>query len=140
MIILDTNVLSELMKRRPEPSVVAWCDSKAEGELVTTAITVMELHAGLEKLKPGARRSELAGKIDWVLDQHLNGRILNFDRKAAVATARFHQHVSALGTTIGLRDSQIAGIAISRRLRVATRNTSDFEGLDLIKLINPWSI
>ena len=76
MIILDTNVLSELMKRRPEPRVVAWCDDRPEGELVTTAITVMELLAGLEKLKPGARRSELADKIDWAINQALNDRIL----------------------------------------------------------------
>ena len=118
--------------------MVEWCNDRTDGELSTTAITVVELHGGLEKLKPGARRSELADKIDWALNQALNGRILNFDRKAAVATAQFHERVSALGTTIDLRDSQIAGIAISRRIRVATRNIRDFESLDLIKLIDPW--
>ena len=138
MIVLDTNVISELMNRRPNPKVVSWCDSQRHSQLVTTAITVMELHAGVERLKPGRRKSELMDFLIWTLDDLLEGRVLNFDRRAAVETARFFARCKAAGRSVETRDSQIAGIAIARRVPVATRNVTHFEDAG-IKIIDPWS-
>lgn len=125
------------MDRRPDAAVVSWANAQRRALLVTTAITVMELHAGVEKLKPGRRKSELDEMVVWALDQLLDGRIVNFDRKAAVATAICHARCRAEGRPIETRDMQIAGIAIARRIPVATRNVHHFVGLD-IKIINPW--
>lgn len=137
MIILDTNVISELMKTRPNAAVRAWADAQRRDQLVTTAITIMELTAGVAILRPGKRRDELAASIDWVIDDQLKGRVLNFDRRAAIAAAELYAARRTTGRTIDLRDTQIGGIAISRRIPVATRNTLHFEDLP-VKTINPW--
>ena len=138
MIILDTNVISELMNRKPDAAVLSWSDSQRRSQLVTTAITVMELHAGVERLKLGRRKSELKDLVDWALDELLEGRVLNFDRKAAVETAGFFGRCRAMGRAVETRDSQIAGIAIARRIPVATRNVTHFEDAG-IKVIDPWA-
>ena len=138
MIILDTNVISELMNRKPDSAVLTWADSQRRSQLVTTAITVMELHAGVERLKPGRRKSELKDLVVWTLDELLEGRVLNFDRKAAVETAGFFARCRATGRAVETRDSQIAGIAIARRIPVATRNVTHFEAAG-IKVVDPWS-
>lgn len=109
MIILDTNVISELMNRKPNTVVVSWSDSQRRSQLVTTAITVMELHAGVERLKPDRRKSELTDLLIWILDDLLEGRVLNFDRRAAVEAAKFIARCKSAGRTAETRDSQIAG-------------------------------
>jgi predicted nucleic acid-binding protein len=98
----------------------------------------MELRAGIERLHPGKRQRELAANVEWVLDELLRGRILSFDAKAAHSTAAWHARMRRQGRPIQLSDAQIAGIAISRRIPLATRDVSDFHGVD-IKLINPWA-
>ena len=87
MIILDTNVISELIKTTPNPVVRAWANGQKRDELVTTAVTVMELRAGIEKLLQSKRRQQLETDVSWALDDLLGGRVLNFDRKAAHAAA-----------------------------------------------------
>jgi len=98
----------------------------------------MELHAGIERLKSGRRKTELTYLLIGVLDELLGGRVLNFDRKAAVETARFFSRRKAAGRYVETRDGQIAGIAISRRTPIATRNISHFEEA-VTKIIDPWS-
>lgn len=138
MIILDTNVISELLLRVPDPVVTAWANRQAKDQLVTTAITAMELQAGVEKLLQSHRRTRLEVDISWALDDLLGGRVLNFDRKAASAAAAWHAHCRRMGRTVPTTDTQIAGIAISRRIPIATRDIRDFEDID-VKLINPWA-
>lgn len=137
MMILDTNVLSELMARRPRRDVLMWADAQRRGNLVTTSINVMELYAGLQLMGPSKRRIELASMIDWALDDLLAGRVMNFDRRAAIAAAALYAKRRAAGRAVELRDTQIAGIAVARRIPIATRNINHFADLDL-KLVNPW--
>lgn len=137
MIILDTNVVSELIKSAPDPTVRAWANGQPRETLLTTTITVMELHAGVEKLLQSRRRRKLESDIEWALDDLLGGRVLDFDRRAAVATAEWFGLCRRAGRSLQTTDMQIAGIAISRNIPIATRDVHDFERIS-VKLINPW--
>lgn len=137
-MILDTNVMSELMDRRPNPRVVAWCDAQRRDRLVTTSISVLELHTGFRLMRAGRRRSDLSRKVDWAIDEFLGGRVLSFDRRAAVVAAEIYASRRAAGRTIDLRDTMIAGISLSRRIPIATRNVAHFDDLD-VKTVDPWS-
>jgi predicted nucleic acid-binding protein len=98
----------------------------------------MELRAGIEKLLASRRRSDLDAALDRTLNEFFDHRILKFDLKAAYAAAEWQALRRRLGKTIPTTDAQIAGIAISRRIPIATRDAYDFEGLP-IKTINPWA-
>jgi predicted nucleic acid-binding protein len=135
VIIVDTNVISELMRDGVHPLVQAWAGRQRRGDLVTTAINVMELRAGIEKLLKSRRRAELDAALGRTLDEFFGGRVLKFDIKAAFATAEWHASRRRLGKAMQTADAQIAGIAISRR--IATRDVYDFEGLP-IRVISPW--
>ncbi len=138
MVILDTNVLSELMATRPSESVQAWANAQRRDQLVTTVITVMELYSGVNLMKPSRRRGELETLIERALDDLLGGRVLTFDRRAAIATAEWYATQRRSGSISDIRDTQIAGIALARRIPIATRNVDHFEGLG-VKVINPWA-
>ena len=137
MIILDTNVISELMRDGASPVVQAWARTQNRDSLVTTTINIMELRGGVEKLLASRRRRELDAALDRTFNEFFSGRILKFDIKAAYAAAEWQASRRRVGKTIPTTDAQIAGIAISRRIPIATRDAYDFEGLP-IKLINPW--
>lgn len=137
MIILDTNVISELINRGPDARVVAWADRQRRAQLLTTAITVLELLAGVEKLHSSRRRRQLESDIQWALDDLIGGRILNFDRRAAYETATWQAQRNRAGQTVNTSDAQIAGIALARNIPVATRDTDHFVGL-AVRVINPW--
>ena len=135
MIILDTNVVSELIRNAPDLGVRAWANTQARDSLVTTAITVMELRAGVEKLLQRRRRQKLEADIDWALNDRLGGHVLRYDRRAAFATAEWFGRCRRAGRSIQTIDMQIA---ISRKIPIATRDVQDFEHIG-VKLINPWS-
>jgi toxin FitB len=137
MIILDTNVVSELMRSTPHPAVRAWMNAQSRDSLLTTAITVMELQAGVEKLLQSRRRQELEADIEWALSDLVGNRVLSYDRKAAFATARWFGVCRRAGRTTETGDMQIAGIAISRNIPIATRDAYGFRDIS-VKLINPW--
>ena len=138
MIILDTNVVSELMRSTPHPAVRTWMNAQSRDSLVTTAITVMELRAGVEKLLQSRRRQELEADIEWALSDLVGNRVLSYDRKAAFATAGWFGVCRRAGRTIETGDMQIAGIAISRNIPIATRDAYGFRDIS-VKLINPWN-
>jgi len=96
----------------------------------------MELRAGVEKLLQSKRRQQLETDVSWALDDLLGGRALNFGRKAAYAAAAWHAHCRRMGRPVTTSDVQIAGIAISRRIPIATRDIRDFEDIG-VKLIDP---
>ncbi|MCX5170082.1 type II toxin-antitoxin system VapC family toxin [Streptomyces antibioticus] len=137
MIILDTNILSELVKPAPEQRVVEWLDSLAPDEVVTTAVTAAELWYGVRRLPDGKRKSELADGIDAMLFEDLGGRIEVFDAAAATRYADIVLVRESLGRPIAAADAQIAAICARHRATLATRNVKDFEDTG-VPLVNPW--
>lgn len=137
MIVLDTNVLSALMRTNPEPVVVEWLDRQPADSVWLTSITVFEARFGLALLPKGSRRSRLERAFDRVLTDDLSSRVLTFDELAAVTAAQLAAERQRAGRSVDLRDTLIAGIAQSRRATIATRNTRHFEGLD-VPVVNPW--
>ena len=137
MIVLDTNVVSELMRDRPQPAVLAWLDRQPVSTLFVTAITEAELRYGVAILPAGHRRELLAAEIESTLREDFAGRILPFDSAAARAYATIMADRRATGRPIGQSDCQIAAIARAREVPVATRDVTDFTGCG-IKVVNPW--
>lgn len=138
MIILDTNVLSELVKATPEQRVLDWLNSNEPSEVATTATTASELWYGVRRPPDGKRRSILATGIDAMLYEDLRGRIEVFDAAAAGRYADIVTSREQRGQPIGIADAQIAAICASRHATLATRNVKDFlhTGIDLI---DPWN-
>ncbi len=137
MIILDSNVLSELMRPRPEARVIAWLDCQPQTSIWTTSVTVLEMRFGLQVMPAGKRRDIYTQGFEELLDR-IDHQIASFDTEAA-------QHASILmasrklkGRPRELRDTMIAGIVLARHATLATRNISHFNDLSAI-LVNPWS-
>lgn len=137
MILLDTNVLSALMHREPEPAVVAWLDRQPAESVWTTSITVFEVGMGLEILAQGRRRRSLERAFTEALEEDLEHRVAVFDESAAEAAGRLAAERRRSGRPVEIRDVQIAGIATARKATLATRNLRHFEDLGL-KLVDPW--
>jgi hypothetical protein len=138
MIILDTNIVSALMRSEPEPAVVRWLDRQPAESLWLTSITVLEVLLGLARLPAGRRQRALQAAFAGLLEEDLGGRVLDFDRAAAAASARLAAAREAVGRPVDLRDTQIAGIALARRSAIATRNTRHFGDLS-IPVLDPWA-
>ena len=137
MIILDTNVVSELMRPQPSPSVVAWIARYPARELFTTSISEAEIFYGIKLLTPGKRRQELNLSADGVFSEDMKGRVLAFESDAARSFSEIAAHRRSLGRPISHADAQIAAIALSRGAKLATRNVDDFENCG-VTVINPW--
>ena len=139
MILLDTNVLSALMRREPEARVVEWLDAQPPESVWTTSITVFEIRFGLGLLADGRKRELLESAFAKAIDEDFEGRVAVFDRPAAEAAGEIAARGRRTGRPVDVRDIQIAGIARSRKAVVATRNRRHFEGLG-IEVIDPWSV
>lgn len=137
MIILDTNVLSELGKNVPSPVVVHWFASYPAEELYTTSITAAEISHGIHRVEDSTRRSKLETAMQAMLVQILRGRVLAFDHKAALHFGPIVAGRYRIGRPIEFADAAIAAIAKAHNSPVATRDP-DFEGLGL-EVINPWA-
>lgn len=136
-LLLDTNVLSELLRARPEPAVLAWMARQPAHVLHISAVTQAEMLSGAHLLPAGKRRTALLQALTALFDEDFSSRVWPFDSSAAepyaeVVTARFRG-----GRPISQFDAQIAAIARSRRAALVTRNTTDFEGCG-VTLIDPW--
>ena len=138
VIILDTNVLSALMRTNPDAVVVAWLDRQPADSVWLTSITVFEARFGLALLPKSRRRSGLERALDRVLTEDLSNRVIDFDSIAAATAAQLAADRQRAGRVADLRDTMIAGIAQARRATVATRNTRHFRGLD-VPVVDPWS-
>jgi predicted nucleic acid-binding protein len=138
MIILDTNVLSELMRPKPCPGVVAWVARQPAPELFTTSITEAEIFYGIELLTNGKRRERLLAAAEAMFAEDLAGHIFGFESDAARVFSKIAVHRRALGKPINHADAQIAAIAQVRGAKLATRNVANFEdcGLDVV---DPWN-
>jgi hypothetical protein len=137
LIVVDTNVISELTRRAPAPEVISWLDSLDAAEVATTAITAAELLCGVARLPDGRRKTELGEAVQGLLSDDFQGRILSFDESAASRYAEIVSHRERLGRRIGIADAQIAAICRATGAILATRNTDDFEEAG-IQLVNPW--
>ncbi|MGD0696123.1 MAG: type II toxin-antitoxin system VapC family toxin [Terriglobia bacterium] len=137
MIILDTNVLSELMKPAPSPRVAQWLGRFPPLGFFTTAVTQAEILYGLELLPKGKRRTSLQSAIEAMFAEEFAGRVLPFDSEAAQVFARIAFGRRVVGRPIAQSDAQIAAIANVRGAPIATRNTTDFDGCG-ITVLNPW--
>lgn len=137
MIILNTNVVSELMKPEPLARVTAWVGQQPAAELFTTSITEAEIFYGIELLAHGKRRNVLLETAEATFAEDFAGRIFAFDSHAARTFARLAAHARGRGHPRSQADTQIAAIALARGARLATHNVADFRdwGLDLI---DPW--
>lgn len=137
MIIIDTNVISELWKIAPAPNVLAWMDSQMVETLYLSAVTVAELRFGVATMPEGKRRAIYQDSLEREVLTAFAGRVLSFNLDAARAYADLMTHAKAAGRAIGTADGYIAATAAARGLAVATRDTSPFEAAGL-KVINPW--
>jgi toxin FitB len=137
VIILDTNVLSALMRTRPDAEVATWLDQQPPQSVWITAITVFEAYFGIAILAPGRRRQEIERAFVKVLHEDLEGRVLDFDRASAERAATLAAERQRVGRPVDFRDTQIAGIALARHGTLATRNTKHFEDLS-VPVVNPW--
>ena len=137
MILLDTNVLYELVRREPDERVVGWLDSLDTAEVATTAITAAELLYGVVHLPQGRRKQQLSQAIDELIEEDLDGRVEPFDVTAAAHYAALVSDRDTLGRPISVADAQIAAIARKLRATLATRNIDDFTDTG-VDLIDPW--
>jgi toxin FitB len=137
MIVLDTNIVSELLRPAPASSVEAWLAVRDGATVYFTAVGEAELRLGVAILPAGRRRTALAQAIDEMLEEDFRHRILPFDRAAARAYAAIAADRRAAGRPISQFDCQIAAIARAHEAALATRNTSDYEGCG-IEVIDPW--
>jgi predicted nucleic acid-binding protein len=137
VIVVDTNVLSALMRQMPELPVVEWLDRQAAESVWITSITLFEARFGLALLPKGRRRRTLEAAFDKLMVEDLEGRVLDFDRPAAEAAAMLAAKRQRDGQSIDMRDTQIAGIVLARRAKLATRNVRHFSDLN-VEVINPW--
>lgn len=139
MIVLDTNVISELWKKEPDPNVLAWIDAQIVETLYLSTITVAELRYGVATMPEGKRRSIYEERLEREVLPAFSGRILFFDLDASRAYAQLMAAARGTGKAIGKADGYIAATASARGLMVATRDTSPFEAAGL-QVINPWNM
>lgn len=138
MILLDTNIVSELLRLRPAPAVVAWIESLPSTSVFTTAVAQSEILYGIAILPAGQRRTSLGEAVRGIFEEDLGGRVLPFDGAAAEHYATIASARRATGKPISQRDAQIAAIGRSRGARLATRNIRDFVDCGL-ELVDPWN-
>jgi predicted nucleic acid-binding protein len=137
MILLDTNVVSELVRHAPEPDVSAWLAGYAPASIFLCAISEAELRVGVALLPHGKRRDALSEAVGILVERKFNGQILPFDSPAAVQFAEIVAARRRSGRPISVADAQIAAIARSRGAVIATRNVDDFAETG-IGVVNPW--
>ena len=137
MIILDTNVLSALMRQTPDTNVVAWLDRQPRTSIWTTSITALEVQFGLQIMPGGKRRSALVKKFEALLEA-IGHRVAPFDLEAAGQAGDLMAARHKKGRPGDLRDTMIAGIVLARHATLATRNSAHFADAS-ISLVDPWS-
>lgn len=137
MIILDTNVLSALMRDVPERKVVSWLDRQPQGSVWTTSITIIEIQAGLQLLPVAGEKAELSQQFERLLDS-IYHRIAVFGEEAARLSASLTISRQKKGQTADMRDTMIAGIVLAHHATLATRNVAHFSDITA-KVVNPWT-
>ena len=138
MIILDTNVLSALMRQSADRQVIDWLDKQPRSSIWTTSITILEIRFGLHILPLGKRRAALAQIFERVLTEKIEDRVASFDAASALQSADLMAMRQKKGRIGDLRDTMIAGIVLASHAKLATRNVSHFQELSF-SVIDPWA-
>jgi hypothetical protein len=138
MILLDTNVLSELMRPSPELKVLQWLDAQPAMDIWVSAVTVAEIRLGIEHLPDGKRKGLLSDLAERMFREDFSERCLSFDFSAAGKYASIVALRTRQGSPISVEDAQIAAITQANGLALATRNVKDFSAIEGLELINPW--
>lgn len=138
MILLDTNVLSEVVRNKPAPQVLAWMNGLHPSTVYVSRVTEAEMLLGVALLPAGKRRSALAEQVSGLFTAHFHPRCLPFDTRAASHYARIVSHRQSIGRPINTEDAQIAAITCSHGFRLATRNVTDFADIAGLDIVNPW--
>ncbi|MCE2724771.1 MAG: type II toxin-antitoxin system VapC family toxin [bacterium] len=138
MILLDTNVLSEVTRTKPAPQVLAWINDLRATTVYVSSVTEAELLLGVALLPAGKRRNTLAAQVGTLLTTFFPQRCLPFDSRAAAHYTQIVSHRQRIGRPISTEDAQIAAITISRGYQLATRNISDFANIEALSIVNPW--
>ena len=137
MIVLDTNVVSELARPGASQTVVDWVDAQDSWELVITAITAAEIRAGVALLPAGQRRRDIGARMEALIADTFAGHVLAFDADSSAYYADILATRTRMGAPISGLDAQIAAVCAQHDATCATRNTNDFKGIGL-NLVNPW--
>jgi toxin FitB len=137
LIVLDTNVVSEPLRPRPDEGVLAWLDAQAPETLFITSVSVAELLSGVAALPAGRRKRDLDQALHSQVLPLFAGRVLAFDEDAAAAFAGVHARALAAGNRMGFADAAIAAMVHTHAFTLATRNVKDFRGTG-VKVVNPW--
>jgi predicted nucleic acid-binding protein len=137
MIILDTNIVSEMMKESPDQAVADWFKNQDNDQLYITVLTVAEIKYGISLLPEGKRKETLDSDASYMFNSVFRSRILSFDYDAACHYPVVHQYRKAAGKTMTVMDAELAAICKSNNAALATRNTKDFTAIP-IRLINPF--
>ena len=138
MILLDTNVLSEFMRPQPSAAVVGWMDAQSPHTVFTSVISRAEIELGLRLMVSGKRQSGLSEAVQVMFERDLAGRCMPFDEQAALYYGELVAARRRAGRPITVEDAQIAAIALSHGMHLATRNTTDFELIEGLVVCNPW--
>ena len=138
MWLLDTNVVSELMKPLPNPAVLAWLDGQPATGLFSSVVTLAEIELGIALLPDGKRKVKLAAAASAVFEEDFAGAVLAFDPAAARRYAEIVSVRIRNGRPITSQDAEIAAIALASDLVLVTRNEKDFSGIPGLSILNPW--
>ncbi len=138
MILLDTNVVSEAMRPSPELRVIHWLDVQPESDVWISAVTVAEIRLGISLMPDGKRKTTLSELAEKMFQDDFSDQCLPFDCEAAREYARIVTERNRQGRPISVEDAQIAAIALTGGLNLATRNVKDFSYINGLKVVNPW--
>jgi predicted nucleic acid-binding protein len=139
VIVLDTNVVSEIARPHPCQAVLDWVDAQDSDELVITAITAGEIRAGVAILPPGRRKREIGKRMESLLSETFAGYVMAFDVESSAHYAQVLAARAKMGRPISGLDAQIAAVCLQHEATLATRKTADFESIG-VELINPWEL
>lgn len=137
MIVLDTNVISEMMRASPDIRVINWLDEQESNLLFITTITITEIVYGISCLPNGVRKNNVNKAFSKIINEGFKYRLLYFDESSAYECGKIMGHKKSLGKIMNFQDGQIAGIVAAQGAALATRNIKDFQHCDL-ELINPF--
>jgi predicted nucleic acid-binding protein len=135
--LLDTCVISELIKKNPSPKVTGWVSKNQENSLVISVLTFGEIHKGIEKLPQSKKKEKLHAWVNYDLQERFKNRIIDFDLQVATTWGKVQALSESVGRGMPTIDGQIAATGICYDLIVVTRNTSDMEASG-VSLLNPW--
>ena len=138
MILLDTNVLSELMRPAPNPQIVNWLNTLNETDIWISSVTLSEIFMGIALVPDGKRKIKLQEAARQMFEEDFEGHCLPFDCECAAVYAAIISERREKGRPISVEDAQIASIALSAELILATRNVKDFSGIETLEIFNPW--